>query len=111
MGKTGTTEWNQVKGSKGQIRLVPRKEAKNKKPGPNQRFKAQSTLRKLERNANRGRGRDGRGAPGRAPPRGRPSRGKRGGGPGQPQDLRTMAARRRITRPKVAVLGPKARSK
>lgn len=109
MGKTGTTEWNQVKGSKGQIRLVPRKDAANKKPGPNQRFKAQSTIRKLERNASRGRGRDGRPAPG-----GRSSRGGRGGGrggPGQPQDLRTMAARRRITRPKVSMLGPKARSK
>ncbi len=110
MGKTGTTEWNQVKGSKGQIRLVPRKEAANKKPGPNQRFKAQSTLKKLERNANRGRGRDGRPAPGRAPPRGRGGRGGRGA-PGQPQDLRTMAARRRISRPKVAMLGPKTRSK
>lgn len=110
MGKTGTTEWNQVRGSKGQIRLVPRKDAKSKKPGPNQRFKAQSTLKKLERNANRSRGRDGRPAQGRAPPRGRGGRGGRGG-PGQPQDLRTMAARRRITRPKVNVLGPKARSK
>jgi len=110
MGKTGTTEWNQVKGSKGQIRLVPRKEAANKKPGPNQRFKAQSSIKKLERNANRGRGRDGRPGPGQAPSRGRGGRGKRGG-PGQPADLRTMAARRRISRPKVAMLGPKARSK
>ncbi len=111
MGKTGTTEWNQVKGSKGQIRLVPRKDAANKKPGPNQRFKTQATIKKLERNASRGRGRDGRPAPGgRSPSRGRGGRGGRGG-PGQPQDLRTMAARRRITRPKVSMLGPKARSK
>ncbi|HWQ68083.1 MAG TPA: DUF5350 domain-containing protein [Methanospirillum sp.] len=108
MGKTGTTEWNQVRGCKGQIRLVPRKDSQVKKPGPNQRFKAQSTLKKLERNANRARGRDGR-APAKAPARGR-GRGGRGG-PGQPQDLRTMAARRRITRPKAFVLGPKARSK
>jgi hypothetical protein len=112
MGKTGTTEWNQVKGSKGQIRLVPRKEATKKKPGPNQRFKAQSTLRKLERGAARGRGRDGgRQAPGRAPPRGRSGgRGGRGAA-GQQQDLRSMAARRRITRAKTSMLGPKARSK
>ena len=108
MGKTGTTEWNQVKGSKGQIRLVPRKEANAKKPGPNQRFKSQSTIRKIERSSSRG-GRDA----GRGPARGgqRGGRGGRGGRPGQAVPLRTMAARRRITRAKTSVLGTKQRSK
>jgi len=109
MGKTGTTEWNQVKGSKGQIRLVPRKEAAAKKPGPNQRFKAQAALKKLERNASRGRGRDGRTGGAGSGGRGRGGRGR--SSPGQPQDIRTMAARRRITRPKASMLGPKTRSK
>ncbi|MDT8358327.1 MAG: DUF5350 domain-containing protein, partial [Methanomicrobiaceae archaeon] len=40
MGKTGTTNWIQIKGVKGQIRLVPRQEGTYKKPGPNQRFKS-----------------------------------------------------------------------
>jgi len=33
MGKTGTVNWMQVKGVKGQIRLVPQKDAEVKKPG------------------------------------------------------------------------------
>jgi hypothetical protein len=63
MGKTGTTKWVQVKGVKGQIRLVPQKEGK---PGPNQRFKSGSTLKKVMASAaeeqGRGRRRGGRGA-------------------------------------------------
>ncbi len=111
MGKTGTTEWMQIKGSKGQIRLVPKKEAGTKKPGPNQRFKAQTTIKRMERAAGRGgrcRGNEMRGG----------SRGGRGGGGGrggsrggQTQSLRTMAARRRMGRPKVSMLGQKQRSK
>lgn len=115
MGKTGTTEWIQIKGSKGQIRLVPKQEAGTKKPGPNQRFKAQTTIKRMERAAGRGGGRgDARGGRGGAGGRG----GSRGGGgrggrgrPGQTQSLRTMASRRRIGRPKVSVMGPKQRSK
>ncbi|PWR75774.1 DUF5350 domain-containing protein [Methanospirillum stamsii] len=108
MGKTGTTEWMQVKGSKGQIRLVPKKESTAKKPGPNQRFKAQTTIKRMERAAGRG-GRGGRGDM-RGGSRG--GRGGRGGkGAGQAQPLRVMAARRRMGRPKVSMLGPKQRSK
>jgi hypothetical protein len=66
MGKTGTTKWVQVKGVKGQIRLVPQKEGGCKKPGPNQRFKSGSTLKKVMASAaeeqGRGRRRGGRGA-------------------------------------------------
>ncbi len=113
MGKTGTTEWMQIKGSKGQIRLVPKKEAETKKPGPNQRFKAQTIIKKMERAAGRGgrgRGGDMRGASrgGKALVPGGRGTGK---GSGQTQALRTMAARRRMGRPKISVVGPKQRSK
>ncbi|HOB60104.1 MAG TPA: DUF5350 domain-containing protein, partial [Methanoregulaceae archaeon] len=40
MGKTGSVQWVQVKGVKGQIRLVPKAEGELKRAGPNQRFKA-----------------------------------------------------------------------
>ncbi|MHC1626187.1 MAG: DUF5350 domain-containing protein [Methanoculleaceae archaeon] len=49
MGKTGSVNWAQVKGVRGQIRLVPERLAKVKKPGPNQRYKRFSTLRRLEK--------------------------------------------------------------
>ena len=68
MGKTGTTNWMQVKGVKGQIRLVPQKDAEVKKPGPNQRFKPSSTIRKFSRSSDeeqQGRPRGGRGGRGR----------------------------------------------
>ncbi|HDR72456.1 MAG TPA: hypothetical protein ENN85_00830 [Methanoculleus sp.] len=69
MGKTGTTKWIQVKGVKGQIRLVPQQEGDYKKPGPNQRFKSGSTLKKAMAgeadDQGRGRRRGGRGARGR----------------------------------------------
>lgn len=112
MGKTGTTEWMQVKGSKGQIRLVPKKESGAKKPGPNQRFKTQTTIKRIERAAGRG-GRGGRGGDMRGGARGGSSggRGGRGGRGAQTQALRTIAARRRMGRPKVSMLGPKQRSK
>lgn len=51
MGKTGTTNWVQVKGVKGQIRLVPQKEGAYKKPGPNQRFKSGAKLKRASREA------------------------------------------------------------
>ncbi|NLL11549.1 MAG: DUF5350 family protein [Methanomicrobiales archaeon] len=106
MGKTGSIEWMQIKGSKGQIRLVPKKEGETKKPGPNQRFKAQTTIKRMERAAGRG----GRGsAGGRGGSRG--GRGATGGRGGQTTPLRTMAARRRMGRPKVSMLGQKQRSK
>ena len=61
MGKTGTVQWVQVKGVKGQIRLVPKSEAEVKRPGPNQRFKAGASLKKLEQATGDGRGGRGRG--------------------------------------------------
>ena len=47
MGKTGTTAWAQVKGVKGKIRLVPKKEGLAKTPGPNQRFKAGANVKQF----------------------------------------------------------------
>ncbi len=44
MGKTGSTQWAQVKGARGQIRLVPAREGEVKKPGPNQRFKPAAAI-------------------------------------------------------------------
>ncbi|MGB7993801.1 DUF5350 domain-containing protein, partial [Methanoregula sp.] len=51
MGKTGTTLWSQVKGVKGQIRLVPKKEGERKSPGPNQRFRSSVNLKKVDQAA------------------------------------------------------------
>jgi len=104
MGKTGTVAWIQVKGTKGQIRLVPRKESEHKKPGPNQRFKRTAAIKKFERASAepRGGGRGGRGGGGRGG-----GRGGRSGGRGQPADLRSMAARRRVSRPKSMIMGAK----
>ena len=59
MGKTGITQWVQVKGVKGQIRLVPKSEGEVKRPGPNQRFRAGATLKKLEQLAGDQGGRPG----------------------------------------------------
>ena len=59
MGKTGTTIWAQVKGVKGQIRLVPEKEGDHKTPGPNQRFKAGASIKQIDtqwQKQHRGRG-------------------------------------------------------
>ncbi len=52
MGKTGSVEWVKVKGRKGQIRLVPRKNANTKRPGPAQRYDSSGSMRrKLKRSA------------------------------------------------------------
>lgn len=67
MGKTGTTTWAQVKGVRGQIRLVPANKGKAKKPGPNQKFKRYALLAKAasqQRDDRRGQ-RGGRGGRGR----------------------------------------------
>jgi len=110
MGKTGTTLWSQVKGVKGQIRLVPKKEGERKSPGPNQRFKSTITLRKVDQAAaeeqQRGRGgrRGGRG--GRGGRRG----GDRSGGSGMNESTASPLIRRRMRRAKVSALGAKAKS-
>jgi len=107
MGKTGTTIWAQVKGVKGQIRLVPKKEAELKTPGPNQRFKAGANVKKGDeaaeqqyggrRGGRRGGGRGGRG-------------GGRGGDRGTPERTGNPLVRRRMRRAKVSAMGTKPKS-
>lgn len=100
MGKTGTVQWAQVKGVKGQIRLVPASEGEVKKPGPNQRFKpAADILKRASRE-----GQDSRG--GRRGGRG--GRGGRGRGGAPTMDVRV---RRSIRRSKVSALGTKQKSR
>ncbi|MDD1660617.1 MAG: DUF5350 domain-containing protein [Methanomicrobiales archaeon] len=100
MGKTGTTNWMQVKGVKGQIRLVPQKDAEVKKPGPNQRFKPSATIRKFSRRSEEEQ--QGRGP--RRAPRGRGGRGRRG-------EMKDQRLRRRIRRSKVSQMGAKQKAK
>ncbi len=106
MGKTGTTQWVQVKGVKGQIRLVPKSEAELKRPGPNQRFKAGASLKKLEQDTG-----DGRCGP-RGGRRGG-GRGGRGGGRGSRVDSGPMAnpmVRKAMRRSKSSMMGAKQKS-
>lgn len=52
MGKTGSVEWVKLRGRKGQIRLVPRKNANTKRPGPAQRYDPSGNIRrKIKRSA------------------------------------------------------------
>jgi hypothetical protein len=107
MGKTGTTIWAQVKGVKGQIRLVPKKEGELKTPGPNQRFKASINLKKMDQAAEEQRGRrGGRRGGGRGGRRG----GDRSGGSGMNESTASPLIRRRMRRAKVSALGAKAKS-
>ncbi len=94
MGKTGTTKWVQVKGVKGQIRLVPQKEGAYKKPGPNQRFKSGSTLKKAMSSEAEDQGRGRR--------RGRGARGRGG-------SMVDKRVRRRIKRSRKSVMGLKSK--
>jgi hypothetical protein len=100
MGKTGTVQWVQVKGVKGQIRLVPKSEAEVKRPGPNQRFKAGASLKKLEKETG-----DGRGGPrgGRRGGRG----GRRGGGSGATAN---PMVRKSMRRSKASIMGAKQKA-
>lgn len=100
MGKTGTVQWVQVKGVKGQIRLVPKSEAEVKRPGPNQRFKAGASLKKLEKETG-----DGRGGPrgGRRGGRG----GRRGGGSGATAN---PMVRKSMRRSKTSIMGAKQKA-
>ncbi|HOT94198.1 MAG TPA: DUF5350 domain-containing protein [Methanoregulaceae archaeon] len=105
MGKTGTTQWVQIKGAKGQLRLVPAKEGEFKKPGPNQRFKTGINLKKLDaaadpRGGQRRGGRGGRGG----------SRGGPRGGRGRPGEGEETLVRCRVQRAKVSVVGAKSRA-
>jgi len=106
MGKTGSVQWTQVKGVKGQIRLVPRAEGEVKRPGPNQRFKAGASLKKLEEASGEGRG-GFRGRPG-----GRRGRGGRGGR-GRASESGPVAnpmVRKAMRRSKASILGAKQKS-
>ena len=106
MGKTGTTLWAQVKGVKGQIRLVPKKEGEAKTPGPNQRFKAvqmsSRSTRLQKRWADAVAAADvvaGAGVAGTAR-----------GGSGMNESTANPMIRRRMRRAKVSALGAKAKS-
>jgi len=111
MGKTGTTIWAQVKGVKGQIRLVPKKEAELKTPGPNQRFKQGASIKKADESEEqqRGgyRGRGGRGG-GRGGSRGG---GRRGSDRNGVERTGNPLIRRRMRRAKVSAMGTKQKSK
>lgn len=100
MGKTGSVQWAQVKGVKGQIRLVPASEGEVKKPGPNQRFKPAADIQKRASRE----GQDPRG--GRGGRRG--GRGGRGRGGAPTMDVRV---RRSVRRAKVSALGAKQKSR
>jgi len=111
MGKTGTTIWAQVKGVKGQIRLVPKKEAELKTPGPNQRFKQGASIRKADEESEEQRG----GFRGRGGGRGGRRGGSRGGRRGSDSDVVERTGnpliRRRMRRAKVSAMGTKSKSK
>src|SRR5512136_421320 len=101
MGKTGTTLWAQVKGVKGKIRLVPKKEGEAKTPGPNQRFKAGANVKQIDQMAEAMGGNGGRG--------GRRG-GDRSGGSGMNESTANPMIRRRMRRAKVSALGAKAKA-
>ena len=107
MGKTGTTVWAQVKGVKGQIRLVPKSEGDLKTPGPNQRFKAGVNNKKVNAMDEAAQGRGGA----RGGKRGGGRRGgDRSGGSGLNESTASPLIRRRMRRAKVSALGAKAKS-
>ena len=106
MGKTGTVQWVQVKGVKGQIRLVPKSEGETKKPGPNQRFKAGASIKKLEQESGEGRG-GSRGGGRRGG--GRSSRGGRGGRMDSGPAANPMV-RKPMRRSKTSIMGAKQKS-
>lgn len=109
MGKTGTTLWSQVKGVKGQIRLVPKKEGERKSPGPNQRFKSSINLKKIDQAAAEEQ-RGGRGGARRGGSRGGRRGGDRSGGSGLNESTASPLIRRRMRRAKVSALGAKAKT-
>ncbi len=109
MGKTGTTIWAQIKGVKGQIRLVPKKEGELKSPGPNQRFRSTMNLKKMDQANEEMKGRGGKGGARRGGRGGRRG-GDRSGGSGLNESTASPLIRRRMRRAKVSALGTKAKS-
>lgn len=110
MGKTGTTIWAQVKGVKGQIRLVPKKEAELKTPGPNQRFKQGASIKKVNEGEEEQRGGYRGRSGGRGGGRGG-SRGRRGSDRDGVERTGNPLIRRRMRRAKVSAMGTKQKSK
>ena len=106
MGKTGTTIWAQIKGVKGQIRLVPKSEGELKTPGPNQRFKAGVNIKKVNAMDEEARGRGGA----RGGKRGGRRGGDRSGGSGLNESTASPLIRRRMRRAKVSALGARAKA-
>ncbi|MCK9631283.1 MAG: DUF5350 domain-containing protein [Methanoregula sp.] len=104
MGKTGTTLWAQIKGVKGQIRLVPKKEGEAKTPGPNQRFKAGANVKQIDQIA------EAQGGRGGGKRRGGRRGGDRSGGSGMNESTANPMIRRHMKRAKVSALGTKAKS-
>jgi hypothetical protein len=51
MGKTGSVEWVQIRGRKGQMRLVPRGDSQANKPGPGQRYDARGFVSRISARA------------------------------------------------------------
>ncbi|MDD1670138.1 MAG: DUF5350 domain-containing protein [Methanomicrobiales archaeon] len=96
MGKTGSVNWMQVKGVKGQVRLVPQKDGEVKKPGPNQRFKPDASAR-------------GRKADEEMARMGGPRGGR--GGRGRGNREKDPRLRRRIRRSKSSIMGAKSKAK
>ena len=47
MGKTGSIEWVQIRGRKGQMRYVPKGESSASKPGPSQRYDSKGFVRRI----------------------------------------------------------------
>ncbi|MBR1368059.1 hypothetical protein RJ53_00550 [Methanocalculus chunghsingensis] len=90
MGKTGSINWHQIKGNQGQIRLVPQKSGEAKKPGPNQRFKRNAIVKKLEQRMEN-----------------TAQQGRRGRGP----KLADPRVRRHIRRSKKTMMGAKQKSR
>jgi hypothetical protein len=110
MGKTGTTIWAQIKGVKGQIRLVPKKEGELKTPGPNQRFRSTMNLKKMDQANEEMKGRGGKGGARRGGRGGGRRGGDRSGGSGLNESTASPLIRRRMRRAKVSALGAKAKS-
>ena len=110
MGKTGTTIWAQIKGVKGQIRLVPKKEGELKTPGPNQRFRSTMNLKKMDQANEEMKGRGGKGGVRRGGRGGGRRGGDRSGGSGLNESTASPLIRRRMRRAKVSALGAKAKS-
>jgi hypothetical protein len=106
MGKTGTTIWAQVKGVKGQIRLVPKSEGDLKTPGPNQPIKAGVNMKKVNAMDEAAQGRGGA----RGGKRGGRRGGDRSGGSGLNESTASPLIRRRMRRAKVSALGAKAKA-